>query len=55
MNYKEKRLQLGISQEEITRKLEISRTTYCRWEKDNHIPKYKYRIKVERILKGEKT
>ncbi|WP_421038407.1 helix-turn-helix domain-containing protein [Streptococcus hyointestinalis] len=47
---KEKRLEKGITQQEIADKLHVNRVTYTNWEKGNREPNFKTLIELANIL-----
>ncbi|MEY8436041.1 helix-turn-helix transcriptional regulator [Streptococcus hyointestinalis] len=47
---KEKRLEKGITQQEIADKLHVNRVTYTNWEKGNREPNFKNLIELANLL-----
>ncbi|MDG3095038.1 XRE family transcriptional regulator [Streptococcus suis] len=52
---KEKRTELGLSQSEIARQLEISRMSYCAWERGKTKPNHKNLSLLATILKVDES
>lgn len=47
---KEKRLEKGITQQEIADKLHVNRVSYARWENNSREPNFKNLIELANLL-----
>ena len=51
INLKNRRLELGLSQEEVAEEADIARTTYTNIELANKNPSYDVSIRIKKVLK----
>jgi transcriptional regulator with XRE-family HTH domain len=51
---KERRLAMGLTQEAISRLMDVSLFTWSRWERQNSIPKNRDRVRLDQVENSHK-